>query len=389
MIKTGTSLRPRVIQPVGTSTAGFVGQAPKGPVGKASLISNFAEFERIYGGFDALKMKRLDRSKRSAAAKTVNYLAHSVHAFFSNGGSRLFVSRIDSDQCDPSAAAFAAALKPLESVNDVAMVAAPGYSIFDRSDAIMQELVNHVEKPRAYRVAVLEIPPAIKDAKVVRAKINSSYAAIYYPWLYGPTPGKHTASKKDTRVLLPPSGFMCGIYARNDFERGVFKAPANSPVLGAVGLERTINAAEQGTLTELGINLFRIFPGTGTVVWGARTTSSDPEWKYINLRRYFAYLEHSIDHGTQWAVFENNGEALWSAVRQTIDDFLVNEWQNGALLGNKPSEAFFVRCDRTTMTQNDLDNGRLVCEVGVAILRPAEFVMIRITQQTVRPKPPR
>ncbi|HKD14607.1 MAG TPA: phage tail sheath subtilisin-like domain-containing protein [Candidatus Angelobacter sp.] len=388
MTKTGTSLRPRVIQPVGTSTAGFVGQAPKGPVGKASLISSFAEFERIYGGLDALKLKGLKRSKHNDP-KTVNYLAHSVHAFFSNGGSRLFVSRADSDQCEPTAIAFAAALKSLESVDEVAMIAAPGYSIFDQNGAIMQELVNHVEKPRAYRVAVLEIPPAVKDPKTVRAKINSSYAAFYHPWLYGLTPGKPKTSKKDTKLLLPPSGFVCGIYARNDFERGVFKAPANLPVLGAVGPERTISAAEQRTLTELGINLFRVFPGKGTVLWGARTATSDPEWKYINLRRYFAYLEHSIDRGTQWAVFENNGEALWSAVRRTIEDFLVNEWQNGALVGSKPNEAFFVRCDRTTMTQNDLDNGRLICLVGVAAIKPAEFVIIRITQQTIRPKPPR
>ena len=144
-------------------------------------------------------------------------------------------------------------------------------------------------------------------------------------------------------------------------------------------------AATDGTdlfLNPEGINAFRFFEGRGFRLWGARTVSSDPEWKYVNLRRYFAYLERSIDKGTQWAVFEPNGEQLWANVRRTIEEFLLNEWQSGALLGDKPEKSYFVRCDRSTMTQNDLDNGRLICLIGVAPLRPAEFVIFRIGQWT-------
>jgi phage tail sheath protein FI len=183
-------------------------------------------------------------------------------------------------------------------------------------------------------------------------------------------------------IHLPPSGFVAGIYARNDINRGVYKAPANEVVETAISLETILNKSQQDVLNPLGINCFRFFEGRGYRLWGARTISSDPEWKYVNLRRYFAYLEHSIDKGTQWAVFEPNGDLLWANVRRTISDFLLNEWQNGALLGDKPENAYFVKCDRSTMTQNDLDNGRLVCLVGVAALRPAEFVIIRIGQWT-------
>src|SRR5262249_33686149 len=160
------------------------------------------------------------------------------------------------------------------------------------------------------------------------------------------------------------------------------RGTAEERVTLAIGLERLLKKATQGVSTPGGINAFRFFEGRGYRLWGARTISSDPEWKYVNLRRYFAYLEHSIDKGTQWAVFEPNGELLWANVRRSIEDFLLNEFQMGALLGDKPEKAYFVRCDRSTMTQNDLDNGRLVALIGVAALRPAEFVIFRIGQWT-------
>jgi phage tail sheath protein FI len=181
---------------------------------------------------------------------------------------------------------------------------------------------------------------------------------------------------------MPPSGFITGIYARNDTERAVYKAPANEVVRLSIGFEQLLNKGQQEVLNPEGINCMRFFEGRGFRVWGARTTSSDPEWKYVNLRRYFAYLERSIDRGTQWAVFEPNNEILWANVRLTIQDFLYNEWAMGGLLGEKPEKAYFVRCDRSTMTQNDLDNGRLVCLIGVAVSRPAEFVIFRIGQWT-------
>ncbi len=175
---------------------------------------------------------------------------------------------------------------------------------------------------------------------------------------------------------------MAGIYARNDLERGVYKAPANEVVRGAVGFEMMVNKAQQDNLNPEGVNCFRFFEGSGFRLWGARTMSSDPEWKYVNLRRYLAYIERSIDKGTQWAVFEPNGETLWASVRRAVEDFLLSEWRNGALSGDKPDEAFLVKCDRTTMTQDDLDNGRLICLIGVAPVKPAEFVIFRIGQWT-------
>jgi phage tail sheath protein FI len=175
---------------------------------------------------------------------------------------------------------------------------------------------------------------------------------------------------------------VAGIYARNDTEHAVFKAPANEVVRLAIDFEQRLNKGQQDVLNPQGVNCFRFFPGRGFLLWGARTISDDPEWKYISVRRYFAYLEHSIDRGTQWVVFENNGPQLWDNVRRTIEDFLLNEWKMGGLLGDKPEQAYFVRCDRSTMTQNDLDNGRLVCLIGVAVVKPAEFVIFRIGQWT-------
>jgi len=275
-------------------------------------------------------------------------------------------------------------LKLFEDIEDISIVAAPG-STFDyetddyRTDAstILNHLISHAERMR-YRIAVLDSgdDQAIADVRAMRARLDSKYAAFYYPWIRVLDP------VTQTEIYLPPSGFIAGIYARNDVERAVFKAPANEVVGLAIGLEQPINKAQQEVLNPEGINCIRFFEGRGFRVWGARTTSSDPEWKYVNLRRYFAYLERSIDRGTQWAVFEPNGDALWANVRQTIQDFLFNEWVTGALLGEKPEKAYFVRCDRSTMTQNDLDNGRLVCLIGVAVVRPAEFVIFRIGQWT-------
>lgn len=274
-------------------------------------------------------------------------------------------------------------LKGFEDIEDISIVAAPGstfgYEDGYRSDAatIISHLITHAERMR-YRIAVLDSGDAqsIADVLTMRGPLDSKYAAFYYPWVRILDP----VTRQE--IHLPPSGFVAGIYARNDIERAVYKAPANEVVRIAIGFETTLNKSQQEVLNPEGINCFRFFEGRGFRLWGARTISSDPEWKYVNLRRYFVYLERSIDKGTQWAVFEPNGQALWANVKRTIEDFLFNEYQMGALLGDKPEKAYFVRCDRSTMTQNDLDNGRLVCLIGVAPLRPAEFVIFRIGQWT-------
>lgn len=274
-------------------------------------------------------------------------------------------------------------LKAFENIADISIVAAPG-STFDgnngyqpQAQQITAHLISHCERMR-YRIAVLDsiAGQAISEVRQWRGQIDSKHAALYYPWVttLDPLSGEE--------INLPPSGFISGIYARNDVEKGVHKAPANEVVRLAIGFELLLNKAQQDLLNPEGVNCFRFFDGRGYRLWGARTISSDPEWKYVNLRRYFAYLERSIERGTQWVVFENNDHRLWAKVRRTVEDFLYNEWKSGHLFGEKPEEAYFVRCDLSTMTQNDLDNGRLICLIGVAPVRPAEFVIFRIGQWT-------
>jgi phage tail sheath protein FI len=285
----------------------------------------------------------------------------------------------------PGKVHYAAALRALEGLEGVSIVAAPGESAYEGHQAIVEALIGHCERRRAYRIAVLDTQNtrSISEAQQERSRIDSTYAAVYYPWVVVDNPLARPGDESIPReIALPPSGFVCGVYARTDVARGVFKAPANEIVRGALRYELDVNFAQQEVLNPLGINCLRSFPGRGNRVWGARTASSDPEWKYVSVRRYFNYLERSIDVGTQWAVFEPNGERLWANVRETLSGFLVNEWRSGALLGSSPKEAFFVRCDRSTMDQNDLDNGRLVCLVGVAVVKPAEFVIFRIGQKT-------
>jgi phage tail sheath protein FI len=289
------------------------------------------------------------------------------------------------------AVAYEGAFELLESIEDISIIAAPGHTAYRLNDAdestyqgIQQALIGHAQR-MWYRIAVLDTPPGYTpgQARAVRSRIDSTHAALYYPWVIVANPlARPSNDLIPKEIALPPSGFISGIYARNDIRRGVWKAPANEVVLGALRFEREINKREQDVMNPEGVNNLRYFPGRGYRVWGARTVSSDPEWKYVNVRRYFIYLERSIDRSTQWAVFEPNGEALWANIRETVSAFLYNEWVSGALLGSKPEQAFFVRCDRSTMTQNDLDNGRLICEIGVAVLKPAEYVIFRIGQKT-------
>jgi hypothetical protein len=286
----------------------------------------------------------------------------------------------------PTPGDYDKALEIVEGLEGVSIVAAPGHTALTGLGApVALKLLAHAEKRRAYRIAVLDVPQdsTPSQAQAYKARIDSTYAALYYPWVVAPNPDFNPGDPSiPAELTLPPSGFMCGIYARSDIERGVWKAPANEVVRSALRFERLVTTGEQEILNPFGINCLRYFAGRGHRVWGARTTSSDPEWKYVNIRRYFLYLEHSIDRGTQWSVFEPNGERLWANVRDTVSSFLHNEWVSGALLGTKPEQAFFVKCDRSTMTQNDLDNGRLICLIGVAAIKPAEFVIFRIGQKT-------
>ncbi|WP_343286580.1 phage tail sheath subtilisin-like domain-containing protein [Flavonifractor sp. An82] len=229
------------------------------------------------------------------------------------------------------------------------------------------------------RFAVLDTPQDKVDTTSLanfRGIYDSSYAAMYAPWIKVFDPLCNQA------VFQPPSGAVCGIYARSDTQRGVHKAPANEVVRGCTGLSVSYNTAEQAKLNPIGINLIRAIPGQGIRVWGARTCSSDGNWKYVNVRRLFLFLEESIRANTNWVVFEPNDESLWARVKGTITLFLETQRRNGALAGSTPDQAYYVNVGATTMTQDDILNGRLICEIGVAPVRPAEFVVFRITQIT-------
>ena len=370
-----TGARP--VEGVSTSTAAFVGPTRRGPLANVrapKALHSFDEFKKTYGGLADLK----------SLPKT-NYVAHAARAFFDQGGHKLFVARVK--PANPTGKTtikdWQNALNALATLKDISIVAAPGSTEQGRlAGAIQSRLIAHAEAAGAYRFAVLDIPKGKTPSEAAshRRNFDSKHAAFYYPWVSVANPSGNP--NQVTQLILPPSGFICGIYARTDLERGVFKAPANEVVRGGVGLERQISKPEQETLNPDGVNCLRYFEGRGFRVWGARTAASDPEWKYVNVRRYFIYLEQSIDRGTQWAVFEPNAEPLWVKVRSAVFNFLLNEWRNGGLMGRKPEEAFFVRCDRTTMTQNDINAGRLICLVGVAPVKPAEFVIFRIGQMT-------
>jgi phage tail sheath protein FI len=212
----------------------------------------------------------------------------------------------------------------------------------------------------------------------LRPPADTSYAAFFYPWFQVHNP------VSSSPILIPPSGHIAGLITRTDIEQGVHRSPANKVVRSALNLEFSVTRDMQDVLNPRGVNCIRDFRanGRGIRLWGARTMSSDPQWRYINVRRLFLFVEKSIVEGIRWAVFEPNNESLWAQVRRSITTFLMSIWRDGALMGATPDEAFFVKCDRTTMTKDDIDNGRLVCVIGIAPLKPAEFIILHISQTT-------
>ncbi|MBC3982830.1 phage tail sheath family protein [Streptomyces sp. AC563] len=274
----------------------------------------------------------------------------------------------------------------LESIDEITMVAVPDLmSAYQRGDidaeglrTVQLAVISHCEQ-MGDRVALLDSPPGL-TAQQMRAwrkdeaGYDSRFATLYYPWVrvFDPAAGRN--------ATVPPSGHIAGLWARSDAERGVHKAPANEVIRGATDLELRLSKGEQDLLNPIGVNCVRAFPGRGIRVWGARTLSSDPAWRYLNVRRLFNYLEESILLGTQWVVFEPNDDRLWSSIRRNISAFLSEEWRRGALFGRTAAEAFYVKCDRDNNPQESIDQGRVVCEIGVAPVKPAEFVVFRLAQ---------
>jgi phage tail sheath protein FI len=312
-------------------------------------------------------------------------LAHAVYGFFNNGGSRCWVSRVAApeptgdhpdlpDIDGVAASSVMAALDTFKPIDEIAIVAVPGAT----SDAVQNAVLDHCENPHLQdRFAVLDgrrTDTATPEA-VQGGTRDSSYGAIYHPWLrvYDPV--------SNDLLTVPPSGHVAGVYARVDTERGVHKAPANEVVRGALDVATAVSREDQAGLNPHDINVIRRFGGNVTV-FGARTLGGeqDPEWRYIPVRRLFLFLRDSINAGVQWTVFEPNDMALWGKLRRNLSAFLTNVWRSGALFGATPDEAFFVRCDETLNTAETRALGQVIAEVGVAVVQPAEFVIFRISQ---------
>jgi phage tail sheath protein FI len=300
--------------------------------------------------------------------------------FFTNGNDGNPVFSLADFQGDPSALpGNRRALLALHEVDEIAVLCCPDEHLAGVTDSLIQQCEDLKD-----RFAILQAEQGAGPVFGLRPPTTSRYGAFYYPWLriLDPVSG--------VPMEIPPCGHIAGIYARSDIERGVHKAPANEVVRGLFldpkdpgsGLQHQVVKGEQDILNPRGVNVLRYFTGRGNLVWGARTTTLDPDWKYVNVRRLFIFVEESIDEATQWVVFEPNDEPLWARVRRSVSAFLTRLWMDGMLQGKTKEEAYFVRCDRTTMTQADIDNGKLIMLIGIAPVKPAEFVIFRIGQWT-------
>lgn len=364
------------IAAVGTSTAGFIGTVDDDADGfvmplkpgseteryplvgenEPQVIANWGQFKNKFGDFHA--------GNRD--------LAHGVYGFFNNGGSLCYVTRV-ADTTDVGN--IRAALKMFEAIDEIAIVAAPGVT-----DATVQtELIDHCTNMKD-RFAILDgqVTETVTAAAIRGSTPNNKpYAALYFPQIqvFDPT------ADPPKPALVHPSGHMAGIYARVDQERGVHKAPANEAVRGALGLAYSVSRNEQTLLNPDGINVIRSFNGS-ILVWGARTLGGDAngEYRYINVRRLMNFLRESIEEGAQFAVFEPNAQPLWQKITRSVTAFLTLVWRDGALFGNTPEEAFYVKCDASTNPQEVRDAGMVITEIGVAIVKPAEFVIFKISQ---------
>lgn len=381
----------RPIQAVGTSTAGFVGEAPDAGarLNEAVAINNWSQFVREF----------------VPEGSTSTNLSHAVYGFFQNGGSRCYVVNVGKGAITGTGRKRAG-MDILEQVDEIAIVAAPGYTDPASYDAV----IGHCENMKD-RVGILDAPIDVSDisaltrvgsAKATPSKSSAKsgeegkaeagsaapiaeglrprqsdggYAAFYFPWIVVRDP------LSGDLVNVPPSGHLAGVWARTDASRGVHKAPANESIRGALNLTYNLTRAEQGELNQNGVNCIRFFANEGIRVWGARTIAAgSSEWRYLNVRRLFNMIEESIANSTRWIVFEPNDQPLWKAIRRDVSAFLTLLWRDGALMGSTPDEAFFVKCDSETNTPESIDAGMVVTLIGIAPVKPAEFIIFRISQ---------
>ncbi|HEY3288795.1 MAG TPA: phage tail sheath C-terminal domain-containing protein [Anaerolineae bacterium] len=389
----------RPIEAVGTSTAGFVGAAPNkdAHLTEAYPINNWSEFVRE---FATTRVNDKDTILSSTD------LSQAVFGFFLNGGTRCYIANVAAGKSIEGTAGSKTGLDLLEQVDEVAIVCAPGLT----DAASYSAVIGHCEKLKD-RVGILDAPRDVDAAKIDSLKVvaeppapgaapsdastkpglkprqsDGGYAAFYFPWIMvrDPLPPAKTdpaAPPASALVMAPPSGHIAGVWARTDATRGVHKAPANEPIRGALRLSYPLTRAEQGELNSAGVNCIRTFPREGIRVWGARTlAASASEWRYLNVRRLFNMIEESIALNTRWIVFEPNDMTLWKSIRRDISAFLIRMWRDGALMGATPEQAFFVKCDAETNPPEVIDAGQVVAIIGIAPVKPAEFVVFRISQ---------
>jgi phage tail sheath protein FI len=402
----------KAIAGVSTSTAGFIGVIPDKirllakdpdkaptadkpiqtkyvdftlgvPAKTPKLITNWTQFTTLFGDLVGDQTVAATNEANPAIDPGQRNLAHAVYGFFNNGGSSCFVVRI------ANATDLGDALKAFAAIDEIALVAMPGNTDAAARDAI----VSHCEKV-GDRFAILDGPPSVDDLMKLTtnptatppgvAPKNTNFAAWYFPWIKVFDPAtKMLTPSGDGRIAVPASGHLAGIYARVDTERGVHKAPAHEAIRGALDVTQPIAKADQDQLNPKGVNCIRVLNGN-IYSWGARTVGGDAnaDLKYINVRRMLLFLRESIDEGTQWVVFEANTPALWQKITRNVTAFLTNVWRSGALFGTTQQEAFYVKCDAETNPPELRDLGQVVTEIGVAIVRPAEFVIFRINQVT-------
>jgi len=391
-----TGARP--IQAVGTSTAGFIGVAPDATahVNESMAINNWSQFVREY----------------ASKSTTSTPLSHSVFGFFMNGGQRCYVVNVGADGSLAGDKSGRKGIKLFEQVDEIAIVAAPGYA----DAASYEEVLSHCESLKD-RVAILDAPQEVKDIDLLKkvGTVSASgetparggrrprdattpapetptsepppaglkprlsdggFGCFYFPWIQVRDP-----LNPSRIVSVAPSGHLAGVFARTDSTRGVHKAPANEGIRSALGLTYQVTKAEQGDLNQLGVNCLRFFPREGIRIWGARTLADGAsEWRYLNVRRLFNMIEESIVQSTRWVVFEPNTLTLWKSIRRDISAFLTRMWRDGALMGATPEEAFFVQCDEETNPPESIDAGLVVAVIGIAPVKPAEFIVFRIGQ---------
>jgi phage tail sheath protein FI len=390
------STGPKPIQAVGTSTAAFVGRAPdpNAHLNEAPAMNNWSQFVREF-------------VPKEGGSR--NHLSNAVAGFFQNGGRRCFIVNIkEGDPIAGNDRPRRTGLKLLEEIDEVSIVAAPGYT----DPASYEALISHAENMR-YRVAILDSPEEVRDTELLKTTATvavpvkgggkdvakdadnptasatpagglrprtspGGYGALYFPWIVVPD----ILSPKGELVTAPPSGHMAGIWARTDATRGVHKAPANEPVRGALNVTYRVTPEEQGDLNSHGVNCIRFFPQEGIMVWGARTVAeAASEWRYLNVRRLFNMVEQSIVGSTSWVVFEPNDVSLHKGIKRDITAFLKMVWRDGALVGSTPEAAFFVKCDEETNPPEVVDAGQVITLIGMAPSKPAEFIIFRIGQQ--------